>query len=56
MINNDALDELNDELKDEFNDFDTMLKLHYLADEFHSTRSSKVACDLADAFYEYFNS
>lgn len=56
MINNDALDELNDDLKQEFDDFDTMLTLRYLADEFHSTRSIKVACDLADALYEYFNS
>ena len=56
MNNNEYLDELNDELKDEFNDFDTMLTLRYLADEFHSTRAIKVACDLADALYDYFNS
>lgn len=56
MDNNDYLQELNDELKDDFNDFDTMLTLHYLADEYHSTRSIKVACDLADALYDYFNS
>lgn len=56
MDDNENLRELNDELKDEFNDFDTMLTIHYLADEFHTTRSIKAACDLADAVYEYFNS
>ena len=56
MINNDALEELNDELKDDFNDFETQLNLRYLADEYHSTRSIHVACELADALYDYFNS
>ena len=56
MINNDALEELNDELKDDFNDFEIQLNLRYLADEYHATRSIHVACELADALYDYFNS
>lgn len=56
MINNDALEELNDELKDDFNDFETQLNLCYLAVEYHVTRSIHVACELADALYNYFNS
>lgn len=55
MINNDAYEELNEELKDEFDDLDSLIQLRYLADEYHDTRSIKVACDLADALYEYFN-
>lgn len=56
MNDNENLRELNDELKDDFNDFEIQLNLRYLADEYHSTRSIHVACELADAIYDYFNS
>lgn len=56
MENTDDLQALNDDLKTEFDNIDNLLNLQYLADEYHATRSIHIACELADALYDYFNS